>query len=80
MIPLSVLLIPYGIAVAAVLAYGALTMLALLRFGGDAGAFFASLFFWAGVTCILFFTWTALLSVDWTQTIVSASTFFPSTY
>lgn len=80
MIPFSFLLIPYGLAVAAVLAYGALTMLSLFRFGGDAGAFFATLLFWAGVACILFFTWTALLGVDWTQPLVTASTFLPTTF
>lgn len=80
MISLSLLLIPYGIAVAAVLSYGALTMLALFRFGGDAGAMFASLVFWTGIASVLFFTWGALVDVDWTQPLLTAATFLPSTF
>lgn len=75
MIPLSFLLIPFGIFAAAILVYGLLTTWALYRFGGDAGAFAATFIFWAGCTLVLFFTFISLIGVDWNVPLLQISTF-----
>jgi hypothetical protein len=65
MLTISVLLIPFALFVAGVIAYGVLTMWAVYRFGGDLSAFAATFLFWAGTATVLFFTWFALAGVDW---------------
>jgi hypothetical protein len=78
MIPLAYLLIPYGIFVAAVLVHGFLTMWALYRFGGEFSAFCATFLFWAASLGVLFFTWTLLTPVDWSQPLLQFSVFAPT--
>ncbi len=76
MIPLGFLLIPFGVAAAAVLGYGFLVMFALYRFGGTFSSFAATFLFWAGCAGALFFAWYALAGVDWTQPLLDSSSFF----
>ena len=75
MLPLAVLLIPYAIFVAGVLAYGVLTMWAVYRFGGDLSAFAATFLFWAFTATVLFFTWLALAGVDWNAPLLQFESF-----
>lgn len=73
MIPLSILLIPFAAFAAGVLGYGFLTMWAIYRFGGDFAGFVATFLFWAAAATVLFFTWTLLAGVDWTQPLLEFS-------
>lgn len=75
MIPLSILLIPFGIFAGLILAYGLLTTWALFRFGGDTSAFTATFLFWGGCTIVLFFTIISLMGVNWNAPLFQISNF-----
>lgn len=75
MIPLSLLLIPFGIFAAGILVYGLLTTWALYRFGGDSVAFAASSIFWTASAIVIIFTFISLLGADWNTPLFQISTF-----
>lgn len=80
MVPLAVVLIPFTLFVAGVLAYGALTMWALYHYGGDYSAFLATFLFWAGCAIVLFFAVITLSEVDWSQPLLQLGAFAPSPF
>ena len=78
MISLSILLVPFGLFIAGVLAYGFLTMWALYRFGGTFTAFVATFIFWAGNAIILAMMWLTLAGVNWSQPLLNLTSFTSS--
>jgi|GEM_PF-5837824 len=75
MVPISVLLIPFALFTAGVIAYGFLTTWNLYRFGGEFLAYVATFLFWALTATVLFLTWMTLSDVDWTRPLLELGVF-----
>jgi hypothetical protein len=75
MIPLAVLLIPFALFAAGIIAYGLLTTWSLYRFGGDFQAYAATFLFWAGAATVLFAGWLTLAEINWSAPLLELSIF-----
>lgn len=65
---LSVILIPYAIIVLLALILSIITAYHLVHYGATTRISFVVTFaFFAGTTLLLFFTWTALRNVNWSE-------------
>ncbi len=80
MIPLGILLIPALLITLGILVLGVLTTWALFRYGGDFGAFFGSMLYWAATVLVVGVAWTYLAPVNWFEPLMNTAAFFQTPF
>jgi len=69
--PLSLLLIPYGLAVAVTLVFAVVNVFHLVHYGATTKTAFAVTFaYLAGLVFLCYFTWTNVQGVNWQMPLV----------